>query len=64
MSAGHATTSSRACAGSSPSRGPTRSVPYLIWGQWTQPMAYRADRIDGIVPVTGLTVLWNIEKKG
>jgi len=39
-------------------------VPYLIWGQWTQPMAYRSDRIDGIVPVTGLTVLWNIDKKG
>jgi peptide/nickel transport system substrate-binding protein len=39
-------------------------VPYIIWGQWTQPIAYRADMIDGIVPVTGLTVLWNIEKKG
>ena len=38
-------------------------VPYIIWGQWTQPIAYRADRIDGIVPVTGLSVLWNIERK-
>ena len=28
-----------------------------------QPLAYRADRIDGIVPNTGLTVLWGITKK-
>jgi len=35
-------------------------VPF---GQWTQPLAYRADRIDGIVPNTGLVVLWNISKK-
>jgi peptide/nickel transport system substrate-binding protein len=38
-------------------------VVYVPFGQWTQPLAYRADRISGIVPVTGLTVLWNIEKK-
>ena len=37
-------------------------VPYINFGQWTQPMAYRSDRIAGIVPVTGLTVLWNIER--
>lgn len=37
-------------------------VPYISFGQWTQPMAYRSDRIAGIVPVTGLTVLWNIER--
>lgn len=37
-------------------------VPYINFGQWTQPLAYRSDKIDGIVPVTGLTVLWNIEK--
>lgn len=37
-------------------------VPHLIFGQWTQPLAYRADKVSGIVPVTGLTVLWNIEK--
>jgi peptide/nickel transport system substrate-binding protein len=39
-------------------------VPYLIWGQWTQPLAYRSDRIEGIVPVTGITPLWNIKVKG
>ena len=38
-------------------------VVYLPFGQWTQPLAYRADRIDGIVPNTGLIVLWNITKK-
>lgn len=41
----------------------TEVVPYISFGQWTQPMAYRSDRIEGIVPVTGLSVLWNIEKK-
>ena len=25
-------------------------VVYVPFGQWTQPLAYRADRIDGIVP--------------
>lgn len=38
-------------------------VPYINWGQWTQPIAFRDDKISGIVPVTGLAVLWNIEKK-
>lgn len=38
-------------------------VVYIPFGQWTQPIAYRADRIDGIVPNTGLPVLWNISKK-
>jgi peptide/nickel transport system substrate-binding protein len=38
-------------------------VVYVPFGQWTQPLAYRADRIEGIVPNTGLVVLWNISKK-
>jgi peptide/nickel transport system substrate-binding protein len=38
-------------------------VVYIPFGQWTQPLAYRADRIDGIVPNTGLPILWNISKK-
>ncbi|MDF1585565.1 ABC transporter substrate-binding protein [Marinimicrococcus flavescens] len=38
-------------------------VPYINWGQWTQPLAYRADKVSGIVPVTGVTVFWNIDKK-
>jgi len=38
-------------------------VVYVPFGQWTVPLAYRADRIDGVVPNTGLAVLWNIVKK-
>ena len=38
-------------------------VPYISFGQWTQPLAYRSDKLSGIVPVTGLPVFWNIEKK-
>ena len=38
-------------------------VVYIPFGQWTAPLAYRADKIDGIVPNTGLVVLWNISKK-
>jgi peptide/nickel transport system substrate-binding protein len=38
-------------------------VVYIPFGQWTSPIAYRADRIDGIVPNTGLIVLWNISRK-
>jgi peptide/nickel transport system substrate-binding protein len=38
-------------------------VVYIPFGQWTQMLAYRADRIEGIVPNTGLAVLWNITKK-
>lgn len=38
-------------------------VVYIPYGQWTAPIAYRADRIDGIVPNPGLVVLWNISKK-
>ena len=37
-------------------------VPYIIFGQWTQPLAYRSDKIKGIIPVSGTTVLWNIER--
>jgi peptide/nickel transport system substrate-binding protein len=38
-------------------------VVYIPFGQWRSMLAYRADRLSGIVPNTGLTVLWNIEKK-
>lgn len=37
-------------------------VPYINFGQWAQPMAYRSDKITGIVPVTSVTVLWNIKR--
>ncbi len=38
-------------------------VVFLPFGQWDTPLAYRADRIEGIVPNTGLAVLWGITKK-
>jgi peptide/nickel transport system substrate-binding protein len=38
-------------------------VVYVPFGQWDSPYAYRADRLEGIVPNTGLMVLWNITKK-
>lgn len=38
-------------------------VVYIPFGQWQQYMAYRSDRISGIVQNTGLAVLWNITKK-
>jgi peptide/nickel transport system substrate-binding protein len=38
-------------------------VVYITFGQWTQPLAYRADRLEGIVPNTGMSVFWNIAKK-
>jgi peptide/nickel transport system substrate-binding protein len=38
-------------------------VVYIPFGQWDTPLAYRSDKIDGIVPNTGLAVLWGITKK-
>ncbi len=38
-------------------------VVYIPFGQWNQLIAYRGDRLSGIVPNTGLVVLWNIVKK-
>jgi peptide/nickel transport system substrate-binding protein len=38
-------------------------VVYIPFGQWDALLAYRSDRLEGIVPNTGLVVLWNITKK-
>ena len=38
-------------------------VVYIPFGQWNAMLAYRADRLEGVVPNTGLVVLWNITKK-
>jgi peptide/nickel transport system substrate-binding protein len=38
-------------------------VVYIPFGQWTVPLAFRGDRLSGIVPNTGLAVLWGITKK-
>jgi peptide/nickel transport system substrate-binding protein len=39
------------------------NVVYVPTGQWTQPLAFRSDRLSGIVPVTPHTVFWNIAKR-
>lgn len=38
-------------------------VTYLPFGQWTQPMAFRSDRVSGVVPIAGIAVFWNIERR-
>ncbi|MCK6450235.1 MAG: ABC transporter substrate-binding protein [Alphaproteobacteria bacterium] len=38
-------------------------VPYVSFGQWVNPVAYRADRISGVLPVPSVPPMWNIEKK-
>jgi peptide/nickel transport system substrate-binding protein len=38
-------------------------VVFIPFGQWDVPLAFRGDRIDGVVPNTGLAVLWGITKK-
>src|SRR6185295_5785850 len=37
-------------------------VVFIPFGQWDTPLAYRADRIQGIVP-NSMVVLWGITKK-
>jgi peptide/nickel transport system substrate-binding protein len=38
-------------------------VPFVTFAQWLTPVAYRDDRISGLVPVPTVPVFWNIEKK-
>jgi peptide/nickel transport system substrate-binding protein len=38
-------------------------VVFIPFGQWDTPIAFRADKIDNVVPNTGLAVLWGITKK-
>jgi peptide/nickel transport system substrate-binding protein len=38
-------------------------VPYVPFAQWRNPVAYRSDRLSGVVPVASVPVMWNIEKK-
>ncbi|MGE0723788.1 MAG: ABC transporter substrate-binding protein [Alphaproteobacteria bacterium] len=37
-------------------------VPYVSYAQWVNPMAYRADRIAGVIAVPQIPVMWNIER--
>jgi peptide/nickel transport system substrate-binding protein len=38
-------------------------VPYISFAQWSNPVAYRADRLSGVLPVPSVPPMWNIEKK-
>lgn len=38
-------------------------VPYISFAQWRNPVAYRTDRISGVISVPSVPPMWNIEKK-
>ncbi|BBK30633.1 peptide/nickel transport system substrate-binding protein [Stella humosa] len=38
-------------------------VPFVPFAQWLNPVAYRADRISGVIPVPSVPPMWNIERK-
>ena len=38
-------------------------VPYISFAQWRNPVAYRSDRISGVLSVPSVPPMWNIEKK-
>lgn len=39
------------------------SVPYISFGQWSQPIAYRSDRLSNILKLPNSFVFWNIAVK-
>ena len=45
------------------SRRAYEQVPYISFAQWRNPVAYRSDRISGVIPVPSVPPMWNIEKK-
>ena len=38
-------------------------VPYISFAQWINPVAYRSDRLSGVITVPSVPPMWNIEKK-
>jgi peptide/nickel transport system substrate-binding protein len=38
-------------------------VPYVSFAQWRTPVAYRSDRLSGVLLVPSVPPMWNIEKK-
>ncbi|MGE0723785.1 MAG: ABC transporter substrate-binding protein [Alphaproteobacteria bacterium] len=38
-------------------------VPYISFAQWVNPVAYREDKIAGVIPVYSVPVMWNIQRK-
>ena len=39
------------------------TVPYVAFGQWTQPTAYRSDKLSDILVLPNFTAFWNIVVK-
>jgi peptide/nickel transport system substrate-binding protein len=38
-------------------------VPYISFAQWSNPVAYRSDRLSGVQTMPSVPPMWNIEKK-
>ena len=45
------------------SRRAYETVPFVPYGQWVTPFAYREDRISGVINVSSIPAMWNIERK-
>jgi peptide/nickel transport system substrate-binding protein len=45
------------------SRRAYEQVPYISFAQWRNPIAYRSDRLSGVLVVPSVPPMWNIEKK-
>lgn len=45
------------------SRRAYEQVPYVSFAQWSNPVAYRADRLSGVQTMPSVPPMWNIEKK-
>ena len=38
-------------------------VPYVSFAQWRNPVAYRSDKLSGVITMPSVPPMWNIEKK-
>jgi peptide/nickel transport system substrate-binding protein len=45
------------------SRMAYEQVPYISFAQWRNPVAYRADRLSGVITMPSLPPMWNIAKR-
>ena len=45
------------------SRRAYEQVPYISFAQWRNPVAYRSDRLSGVITAPSVPPMWNIEKK-
>ena len=45
------------------SRRAYEQVPYVSFAQWSNPVAFRSDKLSGVITMPSLPPMWNIEKK-